>query len=166
MATFDQHPRQQAPRIVSDADWRFRQHASQFARQGYDIHGELSATQLSRVADGETQVTSVTGAVLGLDRGAAGRAAFSVAVAGTLGLTCQSCGVAFALPVQSTSTICVARDAAELASWEDEAFECIEATEKTSALELVEDELLLSIPFVPRCPQCAADETPRTHEFA
>jgi uncharacterized metal-binding protein YceD (DUF177 family) len=56
--------------------------------------------------------------------------------------------------VDSQSVIHVARDAAELASWEDEAFESIGGDEKTSALELVEDELLLAIPFVARCDKC------------
>jgi len=83
-----------------------------------------------------------------------------------VGLTCQSCGAEFEMPVNSRSVIHVAQDAAQLASWEDEAFECVEANEKTSALELVEDELLLSIPYVPRCQKCDAADAPRTHEFS
>lgn len=109
---------------------------------------------------------AVSGAVRGLDHRVAGRPGLEVSVVGVVGLACQSCGVAFDLPVDSASIIHVARDAAELASWEDETFESIEASEKTSALELVEDELLLSIPYVPRCPKCDADDTPRTHEFS
>jgi len=151
---------------VSDADWKFRQNASQFARQGYDIHGVLTAAQVTRVADGNVEVKSIVGAVRGLDHRTSGRPGFAVSVSGLIGLNCQSCGVAFDLPVESESVIHVARDAAELANWEDETFESIEATEKTSALDLVEDELLLSIPYVPRCPKCAADDTPRTHEFS
>lgn len=88
-----------------------------------------------------------------------------MSVTGPVGLTCQSCGVEFDLLVDSRSMIHVARDAAELADWDDEAFESIEANEKTSALELVEDELLLSVPYVPRCPKCEADDKPRIHEF-
>lgn len=151
---------------MSDADWKFRQNASQFARQGYDIHGRLTATQLTRVADGDVEVKSVAGAVRGLDHRVGGRAGFAVSVAGLVGLSCQTCGADFDLPVNSESVIHVARDAAELANWEDETFESIEASEKTSALELVEDELLLSIPYVPRCPTCDADDTPRSHEFS
>ena len=63
----------------------------------------------------------------------------------------------------------VARDAAELASWEDEAFESVGGDEKTSALELVEDELLLAIPYVPRCEKCDAagdDGAPLSREFS
>lgn len=150
---------------VTEADWKFRQNASQFARQGYAIHGPLSALMLERAADGDVRVGVMSGAVRGLDAGSSGRAGFAVSVTGSIGLTCQSCGVAFDMAVDSQSTIHVARDAVELASWDDEVFESIEASEKTSALELVEDELLLSVPYVPRCPKCEADSTPRTHEF-
>ena len=60
-----------------------------------------------------------------------GRPGFEVSVSGLLGLNCQSCGVAFDLAVvDSASIIHVARDAAELANWEDETFESIGATEK------------------------------------
>ena len=85
-----------------------------------------------------------------------------VAAKGSVGLTCHSCGADFDLPVDSSSTIHVAHDAAELASWEDEAFECIEGNEKTSALELVEDELLLAVPYIPRCAKCEANTATRS----
>jgi len=164
--------------VANDADWKFRQNAAWFARQGYAIQGELTAAQLSRVSEtggdgegSETVLRQMYGAVHGLDHKTAGRPGIVVAARGAVGLTCQSCGAAFDLAVDSESTIYVARDAAELDSWEDsegaagEAFESIEANDKTSALELVEDELLLSIPYVPRCPKCEADDTPRSHEF-
>ena len=88
-----------------------------------------------------------------------------VSAKGSVGLICQSCGTDFDLPVDSSSTIYVAHDAAELASWEDEAFECIEGNEKTSALELVEDELLLAVPYIPRCEKCEALITTSAIEF-
>ena len=107
----------------------------------------------------------MSGSVRSLDAGAGGRSGFVVSAAGSVGLTCQSCGVEFDLEIDSQSVIHVARGAAELADWEDEAFESIEGSDKTSALELVEDELLLSVPYVPRCPKCEADNAPRIHEF-
>ncbi len=88
-----------------------------------------------------------------------------VSAKGSVGLVCQSCSAEFELPIDSQSTIYVAHDAAELASWEDEAFECIEGNEKTSALELVEDELLLAVPYIPRCEKCEALITPPSIEF-
>ena len=156
---------QKPEKVKTEADWKYRQNASQFARMGYEITGSLSAEMLARTSEGDAAVNAVTGSVRCLEAKVAGRIGFVVSVAGSIGLTCQSCGAAFNLPVDSRSVIHVAQDAAELASWEDEAFECIEANEKTSALELVEDELLLSIPYVPRCQKCDAADAPRTHEF-
>ena len=151
------------------ADWKYCQNASQFARRGYVIAGSLGTDLLTRTADGDTRVGVVAGSVQSLNgRGASisGRAGFTVSVQGSLGLTCQSCGAEFDLPVDSQSVIHVARDAAELASWDEEVFESIEATEKTSAIELVEDELLLSVPYVPRCSKCGAADAPGIHEFS
>jgi uncharacterized protein len=153
---------------VSEADWKFRQTAAQFARNGYSIAGPLKAEQLSRCIEDGTGVEGASGGVAALVASSRDRSGFTVSVAAKLELTCQSCAERFAMPVDSQSTIFVARDSAELASWEDEVFESIEATEKTSALELVEDELLLAVPYVPRCETCEAllsSGKPRVHEF-
>ena len=99
----------------------------------------------------------MSGSVRCVEKSVSARPGFVVSAVGSVGLICQSCGADFDLPVDSASTIYVAHDAVELASWEDEAFECVEGNEKTSALELVEDELLLAVPFIPRCLKCEAD---------
>jgi uncharacterized protein len=150
---------------ASGSDWKFRQSAAQFARGGYAIAGELSSELLMRCAEEATRVHDVRGKIEALIANDRERAGFAVSVSGRLGLLCQSCGAGFELSVDSHSTIFVASDSAELERWEDESFESIEANEKTSALELVEDELLLAIPYVPRCEKCSADATPKIHEF-
>lgn len=147
------------------ADWKFRQTAAQFARSGYAISGTLDATLLERCSEDGTVVHEAKGGIAALVSSSTDRPGFTVSVFGRLGLVCQSCGAAFELPVDSRSTIYVARDTAELDAWEDESFESLEANEKTSALELVEDELLLAIPYVPRCAKCAEDDAPKIHEF-
>ncbi|TAG77181.1 MAG: hypothetical protein EAZ21_15330 [Betaproteobacteria bacterium] len=152
-------------REAAPADWNFRQTALQFARQGYTIRGTLDAALLSRTTEDGTTVAEAFGEVVGLGGSDAARPSFSVLVQGRLGLVCQSCSVGFELPVDSMSTIYVARDAAEIDAWEEESFESLEATEKTSALELVEDELLLAIPYVPRCKKCSVEESPNVYEF-
>jgi uncharacterized protein len=155
-------------KVASEADWKFRQTAGQFARANYSISGELTGAQLTRCSEEGYEVQDVRGSVAALVAQATGRSGFGVSVSGRLGLVCQSCAAAFEMPVDSRSSIFVARDAAELASWEDESFESIEVNEKTSALELVEDELLLAVPYVPRCAPCeaAADSgSPRVFEF-
>ena len=110
-------------------------------------------------------VGEMSGAVRCVEKSVSARPGFVVSVAGRVGLTCQSCSAEFDLPIAAQSTVYVAHDAAELASWEDEAFECIEGNEKTSALELVEDELLLAVPYIPRCEKCEALITPHAIEF-
>jgi uncharacterized metal-binding protein YceD (DUF177 family) len=126
---------------------------------------QLRAALLTRCDEEATSVHDVRGKIEALVANDRDRAGFAVSVTGRLGLICQSCGAGFELPVDSLSTIYVARDSAELERWEDESFESIEANEKTSALELIEDELLLAIPYVPRCEKCSADDTPKIHEF-
>ncbi|MGL4233383.1 MAG: YceD family protein [Casimicrobium sp.] len=147
------------------ADWKFKQSAGQFARTGYAIHGALDASLLSRVIEDGNTASDVYGSIEALIANDKSRPGFTVNVEGQLGLTCQSCGAGFTWPVDAMTTIYVARDAAELDAWEDESFESLEANEKTSALELVEDELLLAIPYVPRCEKCSADSAPKTIEF-
>jgi uncharacterized protein len=150
---------------ASDADWKFRQTAAQFTRGGYAIAGALSSALLTRCAEEATSIHDIRGKIEALIANDRERSGFAVAVSGRLGLMCQSCGTGFELSVDSQSTIYVARDIAELERWEEESFESIEASEKTSALELVEDELLLAIPYVPRCEKCSAAVAPKIHEF-
>ena len=150
---------------ITEADWKFRQNAAQFARQGYSIAGPVPVPLLERSADGDLKVGELSASVRCVEKSVSARPGFMVSAVGSVGLTCQSCGAEFDLPINSQSTIYVAHDAAELASWEDEAFECIEGNEKTSALELVEDELLLAVPYIPRCQKCEALITPHTVEL-
>ena len=110
-------------------------------------------------------VSALSGSVRAVEKSVASRHGFAVAANGVVALTCQACGQGFDLPIDSQSTLYVAHDAAELASWEDEPFECIEGNEKTSALELVEDELLLAVPYIPRFAACEAVIVPRAIEF-
>jgi uncharacterized protein len=150
---------------ATDADWKFRQTAVQFTRGGYAVAGDLSSALLTRCAEEATSIHGVRGRIEALVANDRERSGFTVAVSGRLGLMCQSCGSQFELAVDSHSTIYVARDSVELERWEEESFESIEANEKTSALELVEDELLLAIPYVPRCEKCSAAVEPKIHEF-
>jgi hypothetical protein len=150
---------------ATDADWKFRQTAAQFARSGYAIGGPIDSSLLSRMTEDGTSVAQAFGAIEALLNSDKSRPGFTVTAKGQLGLTCQSCAAGFTWPVEAMTTIYVARDTAELDAWEDESFESVEANEKTSALELVEDELLLAIPYVPRCEKCSANESPKIHEF-
>ncbi len=114
------------------------------------------------------------------------RPGFTVEAKAELRLTCQSCGEPFAHAVSTLSTLWVARDERELLAWEQSAaradidaegeddgpsahgaaeLEVVLADEQASALSLVEDELLLAVPVVPRCPACAASPEPQRFSF-
>lgn len=114
------------------------------------------------------------------------RPGFTVEAKADLRLTCQSCGEPFAHAVSTLSTLWVARDERELLAWEQAAaradidaegqddgppahgaaeLEVVLADEQASALSLVEDELLLAVPVVPRCPACAASPEPQRFSF-
>lgn len=114
------------------------------------------------------------------------RPGFTVEAKADLRLTCQSCGESFAHVLSTLSTLWVARDERELLAWEQGAaradvdaegedggpsahraaeLEIVLADEQASALCLVEDELLLAVPVVPRCPACAASSEPQRFSF-
>ncbi len=84
---------------------------------------------------------------------ARGQPALEVEVAGTLPLVCQRCLQTFAWPVTQTTLLLLARDEGELARLDegDPEHEVIAADAPLDPKALVEDELVLTVPFVPRC---------------
>ena len=88
-----------------------------------------------------------------------GRPALEMRLDGSVPLECQRCLQAFAWPVAQVTTLLLARDERELALLDegDDEHEVILASEPQNALTLIEDEVLLALPFAPRCerPECA-----------
>jgi uncharacterized protein len=126
------------------------------ARQA-EIAGRVDAATLTRVADllaagsGSSDIGyKITGSA-----DASGRPALQVALSGEVALTCQRCLQQFQWPVAQTTLLLLARDERELARLdeEDHEHEVILAAQPLDPVELVEDELLLTLPFVPRCPE-------------
>ncbi|MCS6996805.1 MAG: DUF177 domain-containing protein [Casimicrobiaceae bacterium] len=175
---------------VSEA-WARRHPLSHFAQAGVVLQGRLTALDLPRLAreEGVELVSDVEARVQALDRRGEveqTRSGFTVAVKASLRLTCQSCAASFLHEAVSVSTLWVACDEAELLRWEREAvagdfeepasaeevvhsaadFEVLLAHEEASARDLVEDELLLALPTVPRCRDCSAAPAPRRYSFS
>lgn len=122
------------------------------------IAGTVDAAALPRVADrlasGPAQIRwRISGMA-----DASGRPALEVRLDGEVPLECQRCLRDFAWPVAQSTTLLLARDERELARLDaDDAHEVIVAAAPLEALSLVEDELLLTLPFAPHCerPDCA-----------
>jgi len=105
-----------------------------------------------------------------------GRPALEICVDGTVPLVCQRCLQTFGWHVAQRTTVLLARDEREagMLDAEDE-HEVILAAAPLDAATLAEDELLLTLPFVPRCErvECvqsaiagAHDSGPRAATFA
>jgi uncharacterized protein len=120
------------------------------------IEGRVDAAMLPRVADmlsPESRGVDLAYRIAG-SADANGRPALEVSIKGSVPLTCQRCLQAFVWPVDQRTLLLLARDERELARLdeEDHEHEVVLAGAPLDSVELVEDELLLTLPFAPRCP--------------
>jgi len=116
-----------------------------------ELSGRVDPLSLSRL---EEQVAGPGGHIDWTIRGGAdpeGRAAITVALAGVVPLTCQRCLGAVSERIEQTTLLLLARDEAELIRLDEaSAEEVVDAREPLDPATLVEDELLLTLPFAPR----------------
>jgi uncharacterized protein len=121
------------------------------------VAGRVDAAALPRVADllaAGDDGAEIDYRIVGCTD-AAGHPALELSLSGSLPMTCQRCLRTFRWPVGQTTLLRLARDEAELARIDDEdqEHETLLADAPLDARGLVEDELLLTLPFVPRCPE-------------
>jgi len=115
------------------------------------IEGSLDPAELprleDRVADGGGRVEwTIAGAA-----DAQGRPALDVSIAGSVPLTCQRCLGTLEQGVGQSTRLLLARDEAELIRLDDASeHEVVLASGPLDPVALVEDELLLTLPFAPR----------------
>jgi DUF177 domain-containing protein len=129
--------------------------AARLIRDHGTLEGRLDAVALPRVADllmeGDAPVSwRITGT-----SDAVGRPALAIELDGELPLECQRCLGVYPWTIRQRTEILVAHDDAEMAQLDnDSELEVVLATGPLDPAELVEDELVLAIPFAPRHPQC------------
>jgi uncharacterized protein len=87
-----------------------------------------------------------------------GQVVADVEAQATLGLRCQRCLGEFAVPLQSRSRVALVADESQVATLPEELEMALAVDGRLRLRELVEEELLLAVPAVPRHPegQCAA----------
>ena len=132
------------------------------------LEGVVDAADLERVADRlatDAGAAKLAWRLVGC-RDGQGRPALRLTLAGSVPLVCQRCLQPFAALVDQSTELLLARSEAELARLDVEEIEVVLATERLDALTLVEDELLLSLPFSPRHAdgECAASPMVAGHE--
>jgi uncharacterized protein len=133
--------------------------AFDMAARRLELAGTANAADLQRVADqlapvvteeaedGGTIAWQLAGITDPL-----GRPVLRVSLDGAVTLECQRCLRPFSWPVKQRTMLLLARDEKEQASLEeDDEHEVIVAAAPLDPRVLVEDELLLTLPFAPHC---------------
>jgi len=127
-----------------------------FARNGKEIRGEIAVSELSRLCDVLAKPEgSLTYIVSGLRDGVSDM--LGISLQGSCTLRCQRCLGELEYPVDMTSRLLLL-PADKLDEVEDDDdVDAIEAEPRLDVLALIEEELLLGLPFAPRHPdgECA-----------
>lgn len=91
-----------------------------------------------------------------------GRPTLAVRLEGSVTLTCQRCLLPYLFDLDSETEIMLAATEEELSVWDEEEGESMLAAAPMDLQELLEDELLLALPYAPRHPEgvCAPEEKP------
>jgi DUF177 domain-containing protein len=133
--------------------------AMRLARERGVAAGRVDAHRLPRVADVLADGPAEVAWRIEGSADAAGRPTLAIELAGAVPLTCQRCLDPFEWPVDQRTDVLLARDERELAALDaDSSAEVVLAAAPLDPLTLVEDELVLALPFAPRHPDdaCAA----------
>ena len=123
------------------------------AREHGSIEGNIDAHRLARI-DGllSPGPAQIAWRVAGADD-AEGRAGLAIEVAGEVTLECQRCLGSLAWPVRQQGTVLLAATEGELEALDARTdAEVVLAAGPIDPLDLVEDELILALPFAPRHP--------------
>jgi uncharacterized protein len=123
------------------------------ARAGESVVGIVPLADFKRAEDqlatGEgTLAFTVTGVM-----DARGRPVLRVKLEGQITLNCQRCLLPYPYELDSETEILLAATEAELSNWDEEDGETVLASAPMDLHDLLEDELLLALPFAPRHPE-------------
>jgi uncharacterized protein len=156
-----------------------REHSERFdafglvARHGH-VAGSVDPFDLDRIHDslgdeeGEIPPCKIAYRLEGAVE-AIGRPVLNVALDGDLPLECQRCLRLFTWPVHQRTTLLLAHDEQELGYLdENDEREVLLAAGPLDVLDVVEEELLLALPYVPKCdrPDCMADAAAQLGDIA
>jgi uncharacterized protein len=124
--------------------------AFELSRDGGTLEGTLDAGALVRLADRVAEgPADVHWRIVGT-RDEAGRPALEIAIEGAVTVTCQRCLSDFAWPVDHRTIAVLAKGEADADALDEaSAHEVVIADRPLNPADLVEDELLLTLPFAP-----------------
>jgi len=143
--------------------------AFRLARGRGSLDGIVDAATLPRVADTVLEGPAPIAWRIEGTQDAFGRPALTVALDGDIALECQRCLQAQTWPVHTRTVLVLARDDADLVRLDaDSDDEVVLAAAPLDPAQLVEDELVLALPYAPRHAdgECAPppDEAPNERD--
>jgi len=149
-------------RRKSSAAGRFD--AFEVAARHAALSGQVDAATLPRVADqlADDGASAVVSYEIRGSADPSGRPALDINLVGAVSLTCQRCLQPFRWPIEQTTQVLLAHDERELGRLDDgdADHEVVLAAAPLDPVTVVEDELLLTLPFVPRCPEATCPAGP------
>ncbi len=134
--------------------------STDFASNGKELRGEVPVEALSRLND----ILASSGGTLayvvrGLREG--DRYMLEVALSGVFHLRCQRCLGELVYPLDMTSRLqLVPADQLDEIEADGDDVDRIEASSQMDVFALIEDELLLGLPFAPKHPEGACSQSP------
>ena len=133
--------------------------AFRLAREHGAIGGSIDPHRLTRVADGLADGPANVEWRIGGTTDVAGRPALAIELKGTVPLTCQRCLGDFDWSIDQRTEVLLAKDERDLATLDaDSSAEVVLAGAPMDPLTLVEDELVLALPFAARHPDGACSD--------
>lgn len=142
----------------------------ELTRLGLRLDGQTPLRQFRRLTEGlPSQGDGLAEWSLRGEQDALGRRFLHLQVKAGLVLECQRCLAPFVWPLDTVNRLEVVATAAGLDEGEsanegDDFVERIVGSHRLDVLELVEDELILGVPYVPRHDTCPAAPQPLGHE--
>ena len=134
--------------------------ALEFAQAGASLRGVCAVADFPRLRDALFSDSGTLEYELSGQRDAQGRAALWLRIRGALQLACQRCLGAMELPVDIDSRLVLAGSQHEIDAepLTAESSDRVLASKSLLVRDLIEDELLLAVPYAPRHAQCGTQQ--------
>lgn len=129
----------------------------EFARQGRSIEGKLPVAELTRVLDKLTESSGVLSYHVQCRFTSRGRVQLLLRLDGVLSVCCQRCLEGIHFPVKISNVLEMIDNEEDLTQEEveDDSIDFLPMQEKLDVAWLIEDEILLCLPFAPYHDNCA-----------
>jgi uncharacterized protein len=130
--------------------------AIEFARKGLEIHDTIALSQFSRLSDAlassEGKLSYKLAGYIGADK----KPGLRLAMQGDVQLTCQRCLEPLGFEVNVDGDFTLVTDEGQIPSQDEEGDikDYLLASPQMSVIDLLEDELLLALPFAPKHEAC------------